>query len=63
MSQLETIGRLAEECRGGLMESVVVRNDDSQEKQLWNLLAPRTDNLGAGMPEQYLYWVIRWSWS
>lgn len=62
MNQLETIGRLAEECPGGLMESVVVHNDDSQEKQLWILLAPRTDNLGVGMPERYLYRVIRWSW-
>lgn len=62
MSQLETIGRLAEECREGLMESVAVRNDDSQERQLWDPLAPRTDNLDVGMPEQFLNRVVRWLW-
>ena len=55
MSQLETIGRLAEECLGGLMESVAVRNDDSQEKQSCDFLELKTDSLGVGMQEQRLY--------
>lgn len=42
------------------MEPVVVRNNDSQEKQPGDLLTPRTDNPGGGMLERCLYWVIRW---
>lgn len=44
------------------MESVVVRNNDSQEKQPCDHLTPRTDNPSGEMLERCLYWVIRWPW-
>jgi hypothetical protein len=61
MSQLETIGRLAEECREGLMESVAVRNPgiskSSPTSQPHNHLTTRLRNC-SGIPTSRLSVVL-----